>query len=364
MAYVNNNNCPNLACPYCRLYKDDSTYNFDPDTLYMDNEEIYAWKYYNTTTSAFIKMFHPDDGKHLIKHCKTIARQFLDEVSNNDVLEATCAEFDRLYSYGCYLRQFIRDFIYKLNAVKEFSIISILDSVSVQTFYKYIQYAANIPIISVINTLYLKNRFDILEASRDDAYKSIEFDKNISNYLCYVFDHFINGKIPISVEMKEHLYKFFGADRILEVVAYNTTRAINDYLYQKFPSNKLAICLDDLPSKLVDLASHPIESLDDLPSKMQNLSCDKNKLMIYNSDDLMEKPFLPPSYMVMEDTIPSVWSFIDTSTSFKYLRQFTDSPNKKDILLKIYNKELNAMHYFYPELYSSIQQKIAEIYLV
>jgi len=217
--------CPNDRCPYCifahserESYFNEHPYSDDDNDIgsrcpYCSHNPVYGWTY---NYIGSIMNFHPEDGDSLINQCETIAEKFLDEVSNNDVCDATCAELDKLFGYGCYVRNFI------MNIFRD-THLSVLDKViesgSVQTFYKYIQYASAKfgHEYYLIDSLYNKNRFDILEASKNSAYKSIGLDRDINRETYYAIQGFMESNTQISVEMKEYLIKYFGAERVIQI---------------------------------------------------------------------------------------------------------------------------------------------------
>lgn len=348
MAYVQQSVCPNKNCSYCKLVNDESTYNFDNSQLYMSGEEIYAWKYYDTSLEEFIKMFHSDNSENLISECNKICDKFLCEVSNNNVQDTTCVELDRLCGYGCYVKQFIYNILQgSYSSVIDF----IIENGSVRTFYKYIKYISSYKYNLINNNLYLKNRYDILNASNDEEYKSIGFYNIIRNEIYFVIRSFLKQNRTITTELKEHLINTFGEEFIVRLFANLSVEQTELYLRANFPSR--SVCLDNLPTSIKTLTfSENITSLD------------------FNKIDFkpLDKLYINPSYIVNENTIESIKNFIDNEVTFKYLDQFANTPNLKDIIANVYSdsktQKLQNMLHFYPELFSSVQKKITERYQV
>lgn len=349
MAYIQDG-CSNKKCSYCELKNDNSTYNFDPDYCYMSGEEDSAWKYYNTSLEEFINMFHGENSENLISECNKVCDKFMDEVSNNNVQDTTCDELNRLYGYGCYISQFINNIRGKNTKL----ITTIIESGSVRTFYKYFNYFKLYDYYLIIRDLYLNNRYDILNASKNEEYKSIGFYNIIRDNLYLVFREFVKANRSISAELKEHLINTFGEEFIVDMFTNLSAEAIERNLSENFPA----------PSVNLD-------NLDNLPTRLTTLTCSENKIttLDFNKIDFksVEIIHIPPSYIVKENTIESVKTFIDNEDTFKNLDLFVDNPNAKEIISKVYSDSktgmLHNMSHFYPEMFSSVQQKITERYL-
>jgi len=346
MAKVQQSMCLNKDCSYCKLVNDESTYYFNNSQLYMSGEELYTWKYYDTSLEEFIKMFHSDNCENLISECNNICDKFMCEISNNNVQDTTCTDLDKLFGYGCYLRQFI----YNIFQMKYSNIIdSIIESGSVRTFYKYIYYASSYN-YTIIHNLYQKNRYDILYASNDVEYKSIGFYNIIRNEIYFIIRSFLKANRTISTELKEHLINTFGEEFIVGMFANLSVEEIERNLREKFPSPRL--CLDNLPTSI------------------QNLTFSENNntsLILNNIEKPLDMIYVHPPYIVKDKTIENINDFIDNGNCFKYLDNFASTSNAKKIIANIYNnsktQKLQNMKMFYPELFSSVQKKITERYI-